>query len=213
MATLLTIANKTRPFLALVWGLKIMLQISCILFAILSVLIASEDNWFLKNGGVQYDKRGRLSIGSVLPVGVKVDAGWYSFIYGGVNKPAYRSFTIKNSNLVIFRLQGAFCPDNYFAAYNNGVPLFNTNTNPANVPFIGCSNLTPDPNASIADEANFGFGTSVLLPGTHNITIVTINSPYGGGTAFIRADSACSVPGSLPEPCLLPTAWSQAIVM
>jgi hypothetical protein len=190
-----------------------MYRIGCILFAILSVLVANEDNWFLKNGGVQYDKRGRLSVGSVAPIGVKVDAGWYSFIYGGVNKPAYRSFTIKNSNLVIFRLQAAFCPDNYFAAYDNGIPLFNTNTNPVQTSLFGCTDLTADPNSSIIDETHFSFGTSVLLPGTHNITIVATQSPYGGGTAFIRADSACSVPGSLPEPCLLPAAWSHAIVM
>lgn len=143
---------------------------------------------------------GRISVnnGNVADMMVRIDAGWYSFAYGKANSIAYRTFGVVNSQVVIFYITSCFCLGNAFSVYDNGQPILTTsnqNLTPS------CTNRTVTP-GDCASWPSMSSGSALLLPGRHNLTIVPIVSPYGGGTGFIRVDTACPVPGSAtPMPC------------
>lgn len=189
-----------------------MVKFNAILLALLSVvcLVSAATSGFEKNGGVHYDKRGRLSIGATANMPVLVDAGWYSFSYGDVGSTAYRAFSVKNSQLVILHVQNCFCPGNTFSIYDNGEPILQSSLITASCDIPANNLVTID--TCYPATSLFGRGTAILLPGNHNLTIVVTASPYRGGTAFIRADSACTAPGVLPFPCIADTNWSMNII-
>lgn len=178
-----------------------------------------------KNGCPVLEKGGRLSVNSTPNMPVRIDAGWYSFTYGGPGTSAYRSFMIRNSQVVELDLIGCFCPYNYFTVYDNGQPIFSTDVKlpedstfqpyPENFEEIDCTPNRTDPQSCAADQEHFGFGTSLLLPGTHNITVVVRTTPWLGGTAFLRVDTICTSAEDAfyPKPCCLTTGTcSQNIV-
>lgn len=142
---------------------------------------------------------GRLSIGPAASMRVRIDAGWYSFAYGAAGTMAYRSFAVCNSQVVQLEVTSCFCLGNVFSIFDNGQPILTTDnqataadcTTPITVP-QDCS-----------DDPDMSKGSVLLLPGCHNISIVAVQSPYMGGTAFLRVDTACpnsdfSLP---PIPC------------
>jgi len=170
------------------------------------------------------EKGGRISVNNEATMAMKVDAGWYSYSYGREGYPAFRSFSVNNQNAVQLAVTSCFCPGNFFSIYDNGQPILITQ-----LPLVGKSQKTPSQgppvcNPRITEPKNcilspsFSSGRVLLLPGRHNITIVANKSPYGGGTAFIRADSACPVPTGDSQPiepqpcCLITNTCSQIIV-
>lgn len=185
----------------------VMLSLKTLFCALLATLcLAKEDqtDLLVQNGGSHlYDKRGRLSVNPAANMKIKIDAGWYSFAYGPTGSIAYRSFGVNNGQLSILHLQSCFCEGNYFSVYDNGQPIINTNVFPvvAPEPSPDCSDFQDDPNVCFDNIDLFTFGSAVLLPGVHNITIVATRSPYNGGTAFLRVDTACTQPGVEPFPC------------
>lgn len=144
---------------------------------------------------------GRISVNNDVNMLVKIDAGWYSFSYGKSGTMAFRSFGVYNPNVAILEVTSCFCPGNYFSVYDNGQPILITSIQTVkktanDVPI--CDPRITDPNLC-ASDVNFSRGSVLLLPGRHNLTIVANESPYGGGTAFLRVDSACIVPNGTPE--------------
>lgn len=133
-------------------------------------------------------------------VNVLIDAGWYSFSYGSANAPALRSFRIENRQIVQLTITSCFCPGNGFSLFDNGIPVLMTDNQ--NIKAACAPPVTSNPNDCQQDPL-FSHGNVLLLTGSHNITIVATKSPYGGGTAFIRVDTACpNVDFSLPPvPC------------
>lgn len=156
----------------------------------------------LKNGYQQsvVEKGGRLSVNALPNMPVKIDAGWYSFAYGNTGTLAYRSFGISNSQVVQFEITSCFCPGNFFSVYDNGQPIIITSINPLAPPTTGCDPNTTDPNDCAANNDAFSQGLALLLPGTHNVTIVVRESPYHGGTAFVRVDTVCTQPDDATNP-------------
>lgn len=152
------------------------------------------------------EKGGRLSVNAAATMPVRIDAGWYSFPYSAPGTIAYRTFGINNDQVVQLEVIGCFCPGNFFAIYDNGVPIMVTDTEPSTaeqpLEYTCIPNLT-NPNDCAADRVNFAFDMGLLLPGQHNITIVVKNSPYLGGTAFLRVDTICTTADNpfSPRPC------------
>lgn len=172
---------------------------------------------------VAQEKAGRISVNNEVNMIVKIDAGWYSFAYGKQGQMAFRSFGIYNSNVVQLSVTSCFCPGNFFSIYDNGQPIMMTNIT---VPIVtvkanhqeillNCTNPVPDPNLCVLEPGTFSQGSVLLLPGRHNITIVANQSPWGGGTAFLRADSACPSPINMaePVPCCLATGTCSRVIV
>ncbi len=166
-------------------------------------------------------EKGRISVNGEATTQVLIDAGWYSFSYGKAGNTAYRSFAIANSNVVQLEVTSCFCPGNFFSVYDNGQPIMMTAL-PTNVlatvkrpdQLPTCSPRITDPNICVNSEF-FSSGRVLLLPGCHNITIVANLSPFNGGTAFLRADTACPSPSNMGEPipcCLSVGTCSTKIV-
>lgn len=162
---------------------------------------------------------GRISVNNEINMMVKVDAGWYSFAYGKQNQVAFRSFGVYYPSVVLLTVTSCFCPGNFFSVYDNGQPIMITNiTTPVvSVPPLpeplDCTNPVSDPNLCALDPTIFSQGSVLLLPGKHNITIVANQSPWGGGTAFLRADSACPQALGGPAPCCLETGTCSKIIV
>lgn len=174
--------------------------------AVLAFNIQEQSNF---NGFQPVEKGNRVSVNMAASMPVRVDAGWYSFAYGKPGTVAYRSFMVKNGQVVQLEVIGCFCPYNYFSVFDNGQPIIVTAVNGTLTPeedYVCDPNVT-DPNLCAADRNTFSFGIGLLLPGTHNITVVVRDTPYLGGTAFLRADTVCTSPEDAfaPKPCCFMT--------
>lgn len=195
-----------------------------LLLLLISAFISVEAVKFKRaqTDGLIQKAMNRISVNAPINMMVKSDAGWYSFAYGKANQPAYRSFGVYNQNVVLLTVTACFCPGNFFSVYDNGQPILMTNVDtppsviksPAAIVQGGCVPVT-NPNLCIEEPDTFSQGTVILLPGKHNLTIVANQSPWGGGTAFLRVDSACPTPHNAVEPvacCLSTGTCSQQIV-
>lgn len=169
------------------------------------------------NGYQAIEKGNRVSVNMAASMPVRVDAGWYSFAYGKPGTVAYRNFMVKNGQVVQLEVVGCFCPYNYFSVFDNGQPIIVTAVNGTLTPeedYLCEPNVT-DPNICAANRTIFGYGIGLLLPGTHNITVMVRDTPYLGGTAFLRVDTICTSPEDAfsPKPCCFMTGTcSTAIV-
>lgn len=128
------------------------------------------------------------------------DTGFYSFSYAGANTWVPRTFHVCNQEPVRLFITGCFCLGDYFEVFDNCVPVIIAKPDngfplfPTTVPCVPVN----DPAACAADGA-FAHGYYDLKPGTHNITIYTGASMYGGGAGFIRLDTLCAFSsGTMP---------------
>lgn len=176
--------------------------------------MAEESN---KNGFRSQEKGNRLSVNMAANMPVRIDAGWYSFAYGKPGTVAYRSFMIRNGQVVQLEVIGCFCPYNYFSVFDNGQPIIVTAVNgtlPVPDPAV-CDPTASDPNLCAADRNTFSYGLGLLLPGTHNITVVVRDTPYLGGTAFLRVDTICTSAEDAftPKPCCQLTGTCSTVIV
>lgn len=128
------------------------------------------------------------------------DTGFYSFSYAGANTWVPRSFYVCNSEPVRLSITGCFCVGDYFEVFDNCVPVIIAKPDSGFPVFPTTTPCVPvnDPAVCAADGA-FAHGFYDLKPGTHNITIYTGASLYGGGAGFIRLDTLCAFStGTLP---------------
>lgn len=175
-----------------------------VLWVFLTGLVASTQLKRAANNywaGPAVEKAGRISVNNGVDMNVLIDAGWYSFSYSKAGNVADRSFGVSNANVVQLNITSCFCPGNFFSVYDNGQPILMTSLQNAPVTTVKaayavCVPHITDPNLCAIDAA-FSVGTVLLLPGRHNITIVANQSPWGGGTAFMRVDTACPTPGTM----------------
>ncbi len=182
-------------------------------FFLAAALVATASGNAEKNGYKAQEKGNRLSVNAQATLPVRIDAGWYSFAYGRPGTLAYRTFGINNGQVVQLEVIGCFCPGNFFSVFDNGQPIIVTRADEpvkiANTPYdaVDCDPNTTNPNECALDRQHFGYGIALLLPGSHNISIVVSETPYLGGTAFLRVDTICTTPEDVfsPKPCCLIT--------
>jgi hypothetical protein len=138
--------------------------------------------------------------GSALAGPIVVDAGWYGFCFGGAGSPATdgcqnqgigtsgnpTTFTAARS--VEFRVTDAFDYGDTFRVNIDGIDYF---TSPA--PTV--AGVTSDPDAAFADP-DYSKIAVLLAPGDHTVNIFMVDSPWGGGGAYLQAVSVPE-PGSL----------------
>ena len=111
-----------------------------------------------------------------------VNSGWLTFPFGPTNSTTPIMFNLFCPGQL--NITDLYCSGDRFAIYDNGVFVRNTS-----VPvFNNCSSNSTDPNFT-QRSANWSHASIDLLPGWHNISIVVITAPYGGGFGAIRVDT------------------------
>ena len=151
--------------------------------------------------------------GSCNRINAVPDTGFYSFSYAGANTWVPRTFSVCNSEPVRLFITGCFCLGDYFEVFDNCVPVIIAkpdNGFPLSPPTTPCVPVN-DPAACAAD-GTFAHGYYDLKPGTHNITIYTGASMYGGGAGFIRLDTLCAFSSGTMPCCAATGSCPQFIV-
>lgn len=134
------------------------------------------------------------------------DGGFYPFSFQVPYDPVMQAFYFKSDKLTMVTVVDCFCEGDFFQFYDNGSLIGVTETN---CPFEfynpdqTCNYPIMDP-FKCTQSPNHCMGGAYLLPGFHNITLQTVFSPFSGGTAFIRVDTACQTYQGLVPCCSLP---------
>jgi len=134
------------------------------------------------------------------------DGGFYPFSFQVPYDPIHQAFYFKSDKLTMVTVVDCFCEGDFFQFYDNGSLIGVTEVN--------CDFQTYDPDQSClfpmmdpfqcTKSQNHCMGGAYLLPGFHNITLQTVYSPFSGGSAFIRVDTACQTYNGLVPCCALP---------
>jgi hypothetical protein len=90
------------------------------------------------------------------------------------------------------RLTDMFCAGDEFAVSDNGTPLRPTAPATAST----CATFTSSPTRAEVGDA-WSSGGWLLPAGRHTLTVTVSKSPYGGGSAFVRADAPAAVTAHL----------------
>ena len=91
-------------------------------------------------------------------------------------------FTFTSLTPVEVKVTDAFLSGDQFRIYDNAVSIGDTSSPTLTGAWTDC------PDTAFAD-VNFSHGTFLLGPGSHSITIQSIDAPYGSGGGYIRVDS------------------------
>jgi len=93
-------------------------------------------------------------------------------------------FTFVSTQAATVEVSDGYSTGDQFAVYDNGFFIGTTNAVPT-------KSLTGSAQCGPPDVCNtdprYSHGAFLVLPGSHSITIVAVASPFGGGTAFLRA--------------------------
>jgi hypothetical protein len=117
---------------------------------------------------------------------IPVDAaGWTVFSWGADGLNVEGPFTFTHSGPVVVRVTDAFCRGDEFELFDAGVSVGRTS---AVATDLNCSGGPVAPDELFLDPT-YSHGSFTLGPGSHSITIVAVENPFGGGAAFIRVDS------------------------
>ena len=130
-----------------------------------------------------------------------VNSGWMTFPFGPVNTTTPIMFNLFCPGQM--NITDLYCSGDRFAIYDNGVFIGRT-SRPV---YDGCKSNSTDPNYTQRHE-NWSHGSWEMLPGWHNISIVVVEAPYGGGFGAIRVDTdGCGGDRPCPErkPCSVKT--------
>lgn len=134
------------------------------------------------------------------------DGGFYPFSFQVPYDPIHQAFYFKSDKLTMVTVVDCFCEGDFFQFYDNGSLIGVTSTNcdyEDYNPDQTCDHPIMDPFQCTRSD-NHCMGGAYLLPGFHNITLQTVFSPFSGGTAFIRVDTACQTYNGLVPCCSLP---------
>lgn len=128
---------------------------------------------------------------------IPVGGGWQYFFWWG-NTVYGAPFTFTEALPVTLRVTDAFCYGDQFRVSDNGVVVGDTSKPTKNT----CGGPS-SPDAAYKDKA-MSSGCFILLPGAHSITLELIKNPFGGGGAYLRADTIDDYIGleCLPLPAL-----------
>lgn len=128
---------------------------------------------------------------SFKPVKLYVDQGLAHFTFNAAGEWAEQAFyfySSKSTNLQVF---DCFCGGDQFRVYDNGKIVADANAG-CTLASSDCNYYSRDPKTCLTQEGWCSFpGIALLEPGTHNITIKTLVSFYGGGSGFVGLYSAC----------------------
>lgn len=117
---------------------------------------------------------------------IPLDGGWTKFFFGAAGtETAYRIVAPENSGrFVRIAITDAYCPGDAFDLSLGGRYLLSTPR--VVVPKApDCGQADPD-----AAQADVTYSSSrFMLPGALDMSIGVRDSPYGGGAAFVRADT------------------------
>jgi hypothetical protein len=138
-----------------------------------------------------------LLLGPAREVGaqeVVVGGGWIPFSFDTVDLfVAEGPFTFVSAQPVVVTVTDVSCFADVFRLYDSGTVVGQTSAVPS---IVSCRDGTTDPDVALASP-RYSHGVFRLGAGSHALDIQTVQSPIGGGGAFLRVDVA--------SPQLLPT--------
>lgn len=131
------------------------------------------------------------------------DVGFYQFNFGADNSDVPVKFTFTNKVVQVLTLVDCFWNKDSFKLKNFGRDIGNASAG-CTISAGTCSHFRDDPYGCWKLDGVFCTITAVILPGTNSITISTLKSSLGGGSAFIRLDTGCSDGASVVPCCDIP---------
>ena len=142
-------------------------------------------------------------------IALQPDVGFYAFNYGRVGTLAYQSFTRRNEQLELLEVNDCYCGGDAFVVYDHG-QILNFVDNYCSPGSSDCSQYSRN---AYYCYSYYGwcYGYMWLSPGSHNITIGTLNSPYFGGTGFIRLSKVCEKDGGFWSCCSFTNSCIQKV--
>jgi hypothetical protein len=118
-------------------------------------------------------------------VNMDIDGGWYRFRFGPSGSKT--TFRANYSDWLLVSITDAFCPGESWDILGAGKYLVTT----PRVPEDGCRAWTDDPNVAFWNAT--WSSTKFSLQGDLDLTLRSLDSPYKGGSAFIRFDSRLEI--------------------
>lgn len=134
--------------------------------------------------------------------------GWYQFRFGDTDRFANTNFYFTTQYITLITFTDGYCEGDSFVIYDNGEEWLRTKLK--NRPPYTCSHFDNNPENCALSE-HFGNAKGFLLPGRHNITIKSLNSPYHAGSAFIKSEVVCNFEGTLYPCCQTDMSCSRHI--
>jgi hypothetical protein len=110
-----------------------------------------------------------------------VNSGWQEVLFGPVGSTVTLDLSAPTETWL--RLTDMFCAGDEFRVLDNGMALQPTAPATAST----CGTFTASPTRAEVGDA-WSSGGWLLPPGRHVITVSPSRSPYGGGSALVRAD-------------------------
>jgi CHRD domain len=110
-----------------------------------------------------------------------VNSGWQEVLFGAVGSTLTLDLSAPTETWL--RLTDMFCAGDEFRVLDNGMPLQPTAPATAST----CGAFTSSPTRAELGDA-WSSGGWLLAAGRHTITVSPSRSPFGGGSAFVRAD-------------------------
>jgi hypothetical protein len=118
----------------------------------------------------------------------KLDFGvWTGFSFG--RKGSFNfdgAFTFHSKSRVRLRVVDAFCRGDRFRVFDNGVRVFVTTLVAADTNDSCAATGISNPHDTWNDPS-YSRGSLLLGAGSHSVRIQAIRSPFGGGSAFLKA--------------------------
>jgi hypothetical protein len=131
------------------------------------------------------------------------DVGFYQFNFGPDNTDVPVKFVFTNKVVQVLTLVDCFWNMDSFKMKNFGRDIGNASGGCVFTDAT-CSHYRDDPYGCWKLDGIFCTITAVILPGTNSITISSLSSSLGGGSAFIRLDTGCSDGASVVPCCDIP---------
>ncbi|MEO0376103.1 MAG: PEP-CTERM sorting domain-containing protein [Cyanobacteria bacterium P01_A01_bin.17] len=127
-------------------------------------------------------------------VTLSLDGNWVGFQFGGVGSigtPTFQ-FEIEAGNTAVFDVTDAFLAGDVFEVVDT------------NLGSLGATSFVPadgsidefDPDVAFSSP-NFSSGTFLLEAGQYDISLVTTESPFGAGGAFVRVPEPITILGTV----------------
>jgi len=176
-----------------------MLLAASLIYSLVALVSALET--LIKNGLSDKAAEQLIRPFHLKKVDMKSDVGFYQFAFGNTATLAFASFHYYSDNYTSIQVLDGYCPGDVFGVYDNGIHYLiakDCGINPLPPPGE-CPSICTDPEQCMTLGQNCG-GIAYLPPGQHNITILTLNSPFTGGSGFIRLQTMCFLGGNF-SPC------------
>lgn len=131
------------------------------------------------------------------------DVGFYQFNFGADNTDSQVKFVFTNKVVQVLTLVDCFWNKDSFKMKNFGRDI-GVASQGCTVSSTTCAHYRDDPYGCWKLDGIFCTLTAIILPGTNSISVTSLTSSLGGGSAFIRLDTGCSNGGSVVPCCDIP---------